>query len=750
MGQHPSGSEPSARTPPVAPSEASGFGALFEHHPDMVYEVTPDGVIVGVNRRYEERSGYPAEQVVGSTYDHLVHEDDRRVVDAEFARAVAGDARSFDARSVTVEGHVVPVAVKLVPNVDRGASGEVVGVFAIVRDLGREHRMAAERDEALRQLDELVTTVGSGLAITHPEGRYQRVNPVYCELTGYSQEQLLQMTVQDVVHPDDLNRVAPLRDGTTDRTCTEKRFLLPDGAIRWVRSTLSVIRDADGVPTAYVSANEDIGDRKAAEAALEDAAWLRREAGRLARFGAWSVTLPGWEVSWSDEIFDILGIPLGDPPSPDEAMRYYTPGSRRAVAEAVERCGTHGEPFDLEASIVTDAGEAIDVRVAAEAQMDAEGNVTRVIGTFQDITKLKRATEASRRSAEQLEATLQRISEAVISFDAQWRFTYLNPAGERFAGRARNDVTGRVMWDEFPELLGSDLEGYCRQAVEVGETIYVDRFRWPGTDTWYRLVLEPTDEGGLTVYAHNISAQVREERRLREVASTEHAAAEELRSLDRMKNAFITAVSHELRTPLTVVRGMADTLVRLRGDPDPRIREQVEDALADHATRLGDLLDELLDTDRLVRGVLRADRQPVELVAMVRAAIDASAVADRVHLTAPDHLDVEVDALLVERSLRNLLENVGKYAPDGPVEVTVSDRGDGDFALQVRDQGPGIPAAHAEQVFEPFHRVVDHPQPGTGVGLSLVAEFAHLHGGRAYVDTEVVDGACIVIEVPGH
>ena len=747
MGQHPNISDPNAEVP-AAPSGAVGFASLFEYHPDVVYEVARDGVIVGANRRFEEVSGYPPERIIGGTYHPLVHEDDRPLVDAEFARTLAGEARSFEVRSLTVDGHRIPTAVMLVPNVDHAVGDEVVGVFAIVRDLVQQRRMTAERDEALRQLDELVSTVGSGLAISHPEGRYLRVNPAYSELTGYSQEQLLEMTVHDVVHPDDINVVAGLKDGTLDRVCTEKRLRLPEGELRWVRSTLSAIRDADGVPTAYISANEDISEQKATEAALEDAAWLRREAGRVARFGAWTVTLPGWEVSWSEEVFDILGIPVDDPPRPDEALAYYVPGSRRVVAEAIERCGTQGTPFDLEAKITTEAGEAVDIRIAAEAQLDAEGDIRRVIGTFQDITSLKRATEASQRLAEQLEATLQRISEGVISYDAQWRFTYLNPAGERLIQRDRDEVLGRVVWEVFPELVGTEVERYYHQAADTGGTVYMDRFYLPVRDTWYRLTLEPTDNG-LTVYARDVSAQVREERRLREVATTEHAAAEELRSLDRMKNAFITAVSHELRTPLTVVRGMAETLVRLRDDPDPRIREQVEDALADHATRLGDLLDELLDTDRLVRGVLRADQRPSELVAMVRAAIDASTVADRVHLTAPDHLDVEVDAVLVERSLRNLLENVGKYAPDGPVEVTVEARGDGGFVLRVRDRGPGIPVAHAERVFEPFHRVVDHPQPGTGLGLSLVAEFAHLHGGRAYVDTEVVDGTCIVIEVPG-
>jgi signal transduction histidine kinase len=197
-----------------------------------------------------------------------------------------------------------------------------------------------------------------------------------------------------------------------------------------------------------------------------------------------------------------------------------------------------------------------------------------------------------------------------------------------------------------------------------------------------------------------------------------------------------------------VVRGMADTLLRLRDSTDTDLRARIEDALAEHAGRLGALLDELLDTDRLVRGSLAAERQRIDLSVLVQRVVDESAVAHRALVRMPGAFVADLDPVLVERSVRNLLENAAKYAPEGPVTVQVDSDGSGGFVLAVSDEGPGIPIEHAERVFEPFHRVLDHHQPGTGIGLSLVAEFARLHGGRAWADTDRDRGARIVVEVP--
>lgn len=236
--------------------------------------------------------------------------------------------------------------------------------------------------------------------------------------------------------------------------------------------------------------------------------------------------------------------------------------------------------------------------------------------------------------------------------------------------------------------------------------------------------------------------------RYRRLAMRERNAAEELREIDRSKSAFLTAVSHELRTPLTVVDGTAATLRRLGPDLEPAARARLESALAAQTARLSTLLDDLLDLDRLARGTVASDPEDVDAVQVVSAALEGLPGAERVRIDGPEHLLVRLDRTQLERIIANLVSNAIKYAPDGPIEIGL-ESGPEVLRLLVDDHGPGIPSSHRERVLRPFHRLADdHPQPGTGIGLALVAEFVRLQGGELRVGDRPGGGARFEVQLP--
>ena len=248
----------------------------------------------------------------------------------------------------------------------------------------------------------------------------------------------------------------------------------------------------------------------------------------------------------------------------------------------------------------------------------------------------------------------------------------------------------------------------------------------------------------------DVTEQRRVESDLRRALRVEQEATDRLRHLDQLKNSFLGAVSHELRTPLTVLRGFAQTLQQHDDELDPGTRRRIQDALVDHSTRLGDLVTDLLDLNRLLRsGELDTRPDPIDLGALLAAVVAERPNADRVRLHVTGPVEVAVDPLHAERILVNLLDNCDKYAPTGPLVLRVTHTALDRVRLEVRDHGPGIPAEALDRIFEPFYRVdQDHPQPGTGVGLALVAEFARLHGGRAWAENPPDGGALIVVELP--
>lgn len=356
------------------------------------------------------------------------------------------------------------------------------------------------------------------------------------------------------------------------------------------------------------------------------------------------------------------------------------------------------------------------------------------------------ATEGSGVGSDRTQV-LEALSEAVYLLDRELRFTYLNAEAERLVQRTRDELIGRLVWDEFPAAAEDGLRTSYERALETGEPVQLDRFDYPPLDTTFEIHASPTD-AGLAVQFRDVSERLDRERDLQRIADTQQRTADRLRELDDTKNAFLSAVSHELRTPLAIIRGLAAELQAARGQLEERERHEIEDTILDQAVRLERLLGDLLDVDRLRSGALRTRQTDCDLVRLLTETARSQPDADRFELDLPDHLTAHADPSQIERIVVNLLENASKYAPEGEVVLRLVPFGDRGGRLEVVDQGPGIPETERERIFEPLYRVDDdHHCTGTGIGLSLVAAFAHLHGGEARALAHD-GGACIQVDLP--
>jgi signal transduction histidine kinase len=241
-------------------------------------------------------------------------------------------------------------------------------------------------------------------------------------------------------------------------------------------------------------------------------------------------------------------------------------------------------------------------------------------------------------------------------------------------------------------------------------------------------------------------------RQLRKQAQIEREAAERLRQADELKNSFLTAVSHELRTPLSAVLGISVSLKQ--AEEMGLSREDILDLterLEANARKLSRLLSDLLDLDRLAQGTIEPRRAPTDVAELVRHAIADTGVAEgrTVHVDA-DPLVIDIDAAKVERVVENLLVNALRHSDGTELWVRVTPEPDG-VLLVVEDDGAGVPEELRAGIFEPFrhgHDVKSHA-PGVGVGLSIVSNFAQLHGGRAWVEERAGGGASFRVFLPG-
>jgi signal transduction histidine kinase len=232
----------------------------------------------------------------------------------------------------------------------------------------------------------------------------------------------------------------------------------------------------------------------------------------------------------------------------------------------------------------------------------------------------------------------------------------------------------------------------------------------------------------------------------------ERDAVERLKAADEVKNTFLQAVSHDMRTPLTAILGGALTLQRRRelaiSEEDA---EDMAERLAANARKLNRLVTDLLDLDRLNRGIVDPALAPTDLGSLVSSVIDGldPAVQARVRVTA-QHVVIPVDAAKVERIVENLVMNAVRHTHDGSTIWVRARREPGGALIAVEDDGAGVPPDLREAIFEPFRQGGDgsDPSPGLGIGLSLVARFAELHGGRAWVEEREGGGASFRVFLP--
>jgi PAS domain S-box-containing protein len=372
----------------------------------------------------------------------------------------------------------------------------------------------------------------------------------------------------------------------------------------------------------------------------------------------------------------------------------------------------------------------------------------------QELVARRRAEQALQFQAHLLDT----VENAVIATDERNAITYWNDFARRLLGQRPDEVIGKRFRDvvPVPDAVAEDVN----RTTEAGETWAGDfeLARRDGTTfiAFARVSPIRNPDGSIAGQIGviiDVTERRRAEEALRASLQREKDVSKRLIALDEMKTTFLEAVSHELRNPLSVILGVALTLEKHEVEFSEERARQLMDKLSGNARKLDRLLSDLLDLDRLSRGILHPRLRPTDVSALVRQVLAGSDVSGgrSVRLVLSDVI-VPVEPAKVERIVENLVANAVRHTPDGtPIWVRVEQVPDG-VVIAVEDAGPGVPAHLHDAIFEAFRQGGDgrRPSPGVGIGLSLVARFAELHGGRAWVEDRPGGGASFKVFLPAR
>lgn len=618
-----------------------------------------------------------------------------------------------------------------------------------------------------------------------------------------------------LLHPDDRERVlaeSRRTNETGEPFRMEYRLIHRDGRTVWVRDEAFLLRGAEGEPLAWQGVLLDVTEQKAAEELQARRDHLLEAVSDVAeRF----LQAAGWEEVILDalqrlgEAAGVSRVYVFEADTADDGARVTRQRFEWAASGVAPQIDNEqmrefradelgfGDWLDTLAAGGVVQGhvpgmdepvrsilEAQDIRSIAQVPVFAGTAWWGLIG-FDDCELERDWTLAEidvlRTAAGVLGAAIRRREVEQRRHEAEERYRALveHIPAVLYIDRADEDMTGVYVSPQVEPLLDVPADEYLHHPDLWDRSIHPEdyegvvrgiregvrshhpwsmEYRWVRPDgriVWIRdeaVVLH--DEEGHPAFVQGVMYDITErklaEEALAESERREREAAARLRALDEMKNTFLAAVSHELRSPLTSILGLALTLEH--HDLAEEDRVDLVRRLAANAQKLDRLLRDLLDIDRLNRGIVTPQYRVIDVGSLVRRTVDnLEQLRDRpVHLLVQP-VRVPVDPAKVERIVENLVANAIRHTSERTnVWVRVEPFGDGAL-IAVEDDGPGVPDALRADIFQPFRQgpTASPHSPGTGIGLSLVARFAELHGGRAWVDDREGGGASFRVLLPG-
>lgn len=740
------------------------FRALTDGSHEGITLIDENGSIQYSSPSAERLFGYRSGETLGTSALEYVHPEDLARVAGLFAEIVSQPDASASAEFRIRHGDGSWRWVACTAR-NRLSDPDVRAIVLNTRDT-EEQRRAEQR---LRQVEARYRTLVERLpAVVYTESnepisRAIYVSPGVERMLGYATEDF----VNDfdlwakVTHPDDAAAVDAAEVHAFESGepfDLEYRLVARDGRIVWVQDRAVPVHASDGTVLRWEGVLVDVTERKQAEAkyqslveTLPAAFYIEPNSPSSAR------------TYVSPQIAAITGYsPQAWTGDPEAWPKMIHPADReRAVAEH-RRCWQTADPFIMDMRLVKPDGTVVWVRDRAVLVHDDSGRPTRWEGFIVDISGEKAAESALLEAEGRYRTLVEQIPAVTFieALDEAATDVFVSPQIERMLGYTPTE------WMEDPELWGRRLHPDDRERVlaadralgESGEAFGIEYriLAKDGRTVWVRE--EATllrDQEGAPLFWHGVMLDITElkdaEQSLQHALATEQEASERLRGLDEMRNAFLTAVSHELRTPLSVVFGASVTLQSLGDRIGPDEKGPLVDGLVDNSKKLVRLLEDLLDADRLGRGIAIPRRSSVDVLALARRMVDESGIlASHDARVEGSSVVANLDVPMVERVVEHLLANAQRHTEPGSrvwVHVSRSDEG---ATIRVEDEGPGVPDPLKQAIFEPFRHGenVAHHAPGMGVGLSLVAQIARIHGGRAWVEDRPGGGSSFRVHLP--
>ncbi len=619
-----------------------------------------------------------------------------------------------------------------------------------------------------------------------------RVNRAFCDMTGYSEDELLHLTTTELTLPEDLNSDSPQPDTTASEFANfsvRKKYVRKDGGIVWVRLSAHWIFDGDGESAYRMTLVENVTDRVQARLAVEaserrfrnlvegsiQGILIHRDDRPLFVNDAWSQIF-GYSPAEVREASTTLDFAA---PEEHERLQGYREarmtGDSAPTRYEYKGLRKNGTTVWLENNVRVvdwDGGPAIQSTIidctqrklrekeletfnqelerrVVERTAELEAANDQLLG---EVTERLRAETKLRESRALYESLVETIPLCVARKDRDGKFVFVNRALRDTFGKTLEEIVGQDDYAFSPKDLADQYRKDDQRVIETGEQLdFVETSEFQGEARHIQTMKTPIlnldgEISGTQLVFWDITPQV-------DAAEIRKVAQEELELRNRDLTSLLYVISHDLKEPVRAIQSFS-MLISQQEDSqlDERNRGFLKRVI-DASSRMQALLDDVLLLSRAQRTVDASELVDLgELVSSVlqilSARIDETKASVKVHEPLPVVLG---DRRWLIQALQNLVANALKFsqpdeAPD--VEIATADASElagAEAGIVVRDRGIGVDPEHAERIFDLFQRAVGRNVEGTGAGLAIVRGIAERHGGGCRVIPREGGGSVFIL-----
>ena len=606
------------------------------------------------------------------------------------------------------------------------------------------------------------------------KGYVKLVNKKCCQVLGYNEQELIGKKWVDIAIPEDeKERVSMVFNNISKGNLelvkvNENSVLTKSKEKRLISWNNSYHKDPDGNIVGVLSSGSDVTEERLATKKLQASESKFRA---LFENAADAILVFDFDCNVIDAnsiASEMLGYSI------DELLkttRYdlVAPEFHGICSEKMSDVMEH-QSIRLEMVYMGKDGSRIPVEMGVRI-IDYDGNPA-LLSNVRDITERKLAEKELRESEHKFRLLAENTNDVIWTLNKEGKFTYTSPSVFKLRGYTPEEVAKQSFEEIFPPEHIKTISGAIARfqdhleagEIKYSETFEIEQYHKDGSKRWTEAIANPVfDEDGTFEFFLGVTRDISERKKAEEEIKryTEELARvnEELKSLDRMKDEFISNLSHELKTPLISIKGYSELVHdEVMGPLNSKQKNAMKTVLEKY-DHLSFLMDSLIYMSIIKSGKVQYRLDPIRIEDILTKVVENfSFKSEEKDLTISfdfqEHLPLmKGDVEYLPYLFRSIVDNAVKFSPDGSEISICAFEDDGQVHVTVTDSGIGIPEHEIDNIFERFYQIdgsKSRKYGGSGMGLYVSKTIAEIHHGKVWVESTEGSGTTVHIVFPAY